>query len=147
MKNLSVAINPKKPSVTLSWSCPDNCVSAEDIKHYHIHYGAIIYNDLGDLQEDVGDLMDLTAIRCNFLETQMTSGSVEVLGNLTQVTLDRSDGLIPMLTYTFDVQAESQLGNLGNTQQATIKLGKLIYNIQLLYKPKEEYSDEQGLGL
>lgn len=124
MKNLSVAVNPKKPSVTLTWSCPDNCVNAGDIKRYHIHFCAMICNDLGDSQNDVEDFMDLTTMICDFLETQMTSGSVEVLGSLTEVTLDRSDDLIPMLKYAFEVQAESQQGSLGEAQLATIYLGK-----------------------
>ena len=76
--------------------------------------------------------MDLTAMRCDFLEAQMTYGSVEVMGSLTQVTLDRSDNLIPMLKYIFEVQAESQQGSLGDSQQTCpIYLGKIYVSDKL----------------
>ena len=62
----------------------------------------------------------------SMLDAQMTTGSVEVLGTSTQVTIERSDGLQPMLEYTFEVRAESQDGRLGVETKVTTYLGKQI---------------------
>lgn len=106
VRDLSVAINPKQPSVTLNWVCPDNCTHSEHVKRYQVYFGAV---------------------RFGYVDAQMTNGSVEVLGASTQVTLDRKDGLLPMLDYIFEVQAESQQGRLGSIQRATVFLGRSFF--------------------
>ena len=59
----------------------------------------------------------------DFVEiVQVITGSVESVCN--EVTLDRTDGLQPLLRYTFQVQAESRQGIMGAIQQVTASLGK-----------------------
>ena len=117
VRQISVSIDSKHLSVTLRWERPENCTFPGDIKHYHINYAAMVFSQITSTTAlFFGSMMDA-------MDAQMTSGSLQVLGSTTQVTIERSDGLQPMLEYTFEIRAESQEGRLGGKSEVTAYLG------------------------
>ena len=77
----------------------------------------------------------------NMMDAEITDGSLQVLGSTTQVTIERSDGLRPMLEYTFEIRAESQEGRLGEKREVSAYLGMSLYCNIVNLLPHEQYKE------
>ena len=84
----------RNPSIALSWCQPENCTSARDIKEYHID----IFANLSD-----GNISSIG-------DHKYSLKTFTIPGNVMQLTVNREDGLIPLISYTVQVRAESQEG-------------------------------------
>ena len=80
VQNLMAAVNPHKPSVTLSWEPPANAIDERDITTYQICFW----------DEEKG-----------FCNERVVNGST------TTTVITRESGLRPLTTFTFKVRAYS----------------------------------------
>jgi len=105
VQNLTAAVNPHKPSVTLSWDPPANAAHARYVTKYEIH-----------LQDR---------------NNSSFHGEKAVDGSTTTTVITKESGLRPLTTFTFKVRACCH-GNASQEWRTVSRfIGMQVHNLDL----------------